>query len=525
MVKAGIFVLALLLPVLGGTPEWTWTLISAGALTLFTGAVFGLQQNDMKKLLAGTTLSVLGVLTLLLGIGTEKAVLAMLLFLIGHALYKATLFMVAGSVDHGTGTRDLTQLGGLWRAMPWTALAGGLAAISKMGLPLAFGFLGKEYTYKASLDGDAYVLVTSVLVVGNALLLALAVKAGFFPFWRRADPALPKHPHESPQSMLLGPLLLSFLGIVFGVMPGLLDPVLTAVKTTLLSEPPKSAVHLKLWHGLNLPLLLSGVTVALGALMVLGHKPLGKLCQRLPILSGQKGYEGALAGLLKFAVLQTRALQSGYLRQYLQVILLATLGLVACNWVRFGLPALIQLELEYSIPALVISLMMVVAMVFAISAKRRMTAIIGLGCVGFGVALLFSVYSAPDLAITQVLVETLTVVFFAWVVSRLPQMRQLSTSWQRVTDTLVAVATGVVVMLMVLEAKFIALGSPVSETLSQWSYAQAHGANTVNVILVDFRALDTFGEIIVLVVAAIGVWALLKTRADVHKNQWAKKQS
>ncbi|MEM1223445.1 MAG: hydrogen gas-evolving membrane-bound hydrogenase subunit E [Verrucomicrobiota bacterium] len=517
MVKAGVFLLAIMLPVIGGTPGWTYTLCLSGGITLLLGGLFGLRQDDLKKILAGTTLAVLGLLTLLLGVGTEKAVLAALLFLLGHAFYKAALFMVAGSIDHETGTRDSRILGGLRTAMPWTAAAAGLAALSKMGLPPLFGFLGKEYTYKASLASEAAILITATLVLGNAILLALAAKAGILPFWKKpSEQPLPKHPHEAPWSMRTGPILLAVLGLGIGMFPHLVEPLLSSAKTIMVGKP--SEVEVKLWAGFNLPLALSVVTVVSGICILFFNRKIGDFLKASPIPSMESAYDGLLNGTIKLATIQTRFLQSGYLRNYLLIIIIATCALVISKLWRFGGFALFNQGETFSITSIVVSLIMLGGIVVAVFTRSRLSALIALGVVGFGVALIFSIYSAPDLAITQILVETLTVVLFAWVVYKLPAFKKFSSKRTMLIDAGVSGVVGVLVTILILKSEALSLGPTISKQLADWSYPEAHGANVVNVILVDFRALDTFGEIAVLSIAAIGVWALIQAGAKSVKK-------
>ncbi|WP_269539451.1 hydrogen gas-evolving membrane-bound hydrogenase subunit E [Cerasicoccus fimbriatus] len=521
MVKAGVFLLALMLPILGGTQMWELTLSIAGGFTLLLGGYFGLQQHDLKKMLAGTTLAVLGLLTCLLGLGTEKAALAALLFLLGHALYKATLFMVAGSIDHETGTRDARILGGLRVLMPWTAGAALLAAISKMGLPPLFGFIGKEYTYKASTYGEWGWLVTTVLIAGNAMLLALALKAGVLPFWRKADlHALPKHPHEAPWSMRIGPIILAGLSIILGLAPFLLNPIMASAMSVM--APDAASAEVKLWTGVNVALLLSVLTVVAGFIVLRYHMKALAITSKLKVPSADKVYDLALRGMVGLANWQTKFLQSGYLRNYLLTIIGSTVGLIGFKLWRFESYSLGDGVDAFSWPAFVVAIIMLIAIALAITAQKRLTALIALGVIGYGVALIFAVYSAPDLAITQILVETLTVALFAWVVYKLPNMKKLSQTRTVLFDAIVSIAAGALVTLLILKSKALQLAPNISEKLAEWSYPEAHGANVVNVILVDFRALDTFGEIIVLAIAAIGVWALLRKNTKTSPKTKAK---
>ena len=507
MVKAGVFLLAILHPILGGTTAWTLSLTLTGATTLLVGGIFGLRETDLKRILASTTLAVLGLLVLLIGLGTQQAMLAMVLFLTAHALYKATLFMVAGAVDHATGTRDVRQLGGLARAMPFLTALAALAALSKMGLPPFVGFIGKEYVYKASLYLDHPILVSGILLAGNALLVALALKVAILPFWGARPATVPGHPHDPGPAMLAGPAILAALGCLVGVMPGVLEPLASSALRDLLGRDVPAVINL--WEGFNLPLLLSVLTVACGLLFFWFHKHLRATISSIPAPSAAAAYEALLAGILRMAEWQTRLLQSGYLRRYLAIILTATTLLIANKLWRYGG---IELPSGTRFPdpgVLVVGILILAGILLAIITERRLAALLGLGLVGFGIAYLFAWFSAPDLAVTQILVETLTVALFAWVIHKLPAFRDFSNRRTKLLDAAVAGLAGILVTLLVLKSKALEISPSISETLSAWSGPEAHGSNVVNVILVDFRALDTWGEITVLAIAALGVWALL----------------
>ena len=507
MVKAGVYLLAVMLPVLGGTLVWQIVLCSFGGITLLVAGLNGLQQSDLKRILAATTLAVLGLLVLLLGIGTEKAVLAAMLFLLGHALYKATLFMVAGAVDHETGTRDVRALGGLARAMPWTAGAALLAACSKMGLPPFFGFIGKEYVYKASTAWGFSGLITAVLIIGNALIFVLAFKVAFVPFWRASRGELPKNPHEAPLPMLLGPIVLSSLGIIIGVYPALSEALISTAQDASLGY--SAQIHIELWHGINLPLMLSLVTVSLGVVLIFLNQKVASLLASVKLPSMEQVYNVLFDSTLKLAAWQTRLLQSGFLRNYLLIIILSTALLVASKLWRFGGVELPMINSSSSLQVWSVGLLMFTAVFAAVMSSTRLTALISLGVVGYGVAFLFAEFSAPDLAITQILVETLTVALFAWVVLRLPELSLKDFPRRRYLDAAVSICCGLLITVLVLKSMALDLAPSISTTLVEWSLEKANGANVVNVILVDFRALDTWGEITVLAIAAIGVWSLL----------------
>jgi multicomponent Na+:H+ antiporter subunit A len=505
MVKAGVFLMLVMQPMLGGTALWSNTLMIAGGMTMLLALVFGLRQVDLKKILAATTLGVLGILTLLIGIDKPAAIFAAVLFLLGHALYKATLFMTAGAVDHSTGSRDIRLLGCLKRSMPVTALTAGAAALSMMGLPLFLGFLGKEYAYKASLYAPW--LVTGVLVLGNALMMVLAARAGVIPFYRKRIEATPKTPHEMGLWMTGGPALLALLGLAFGCVPMLFEPVLQACYRQLSLEGPAIEVHL--WHGINLPLILSLVTFTLGFGLMAVLRPSAKGIEVKETTSADGVYDRVFQSVLRVAHLSTKMLQTGRLRSYVIIMLVSSCALILLKLVRYGgWPSMEPLGPVHPFMLLLL-IAMTMATLFAVFSKHRLTAVVSLGVVGYGIAMIYAKYSAPDLAITQVLVETLTVVLFAWVVRHLPKYRPLSTNFQRFMDTGLAVITGLVMTVLMLKSQHLLMGERISDALAQMSYPEGHGSNVVNVILVDFRALDTFGEICVIAVAALGVWALV----------------
>jgi len=525
MVKAGVFLMARMNPTLGGGALWSWCLIGFGGATLLTSVFLGLFQTDLKKILAYTTLGVLGLLTMLIGLGTELALQAMIVFLIGDTLYKAALFMTSGSIDHETGTRDVTVLRGLRKAMPITAIAALLAALSKSGFPPFFGFVGKEYVYKAGLGMDGLAMIAlPVAFVGNFVMMALAFKAGISPFFgKTSDPqSLPKHPHEAPASMWFGPLLLAVLGIVLGLMPFLVDHSLIGPAVAAMFGAPVET-HVKLWHGFNMALLISAVTLACGFALYSSRRFFWRFHlsfnAKVRRFGAEAVYDGLFEGMIRFAKFQTKALQSGYLHNYVFLIALATIGFLA--WGFFAFDSWPVFNLKFSSGDLLFSGLVVLLMISAVSAvatSNRITALVNLGVVGFGIALLFVYFGAPDLAITQLLVETLTVVLLMFAIYRLPAMRLISSKGTRSRDIVLSALFGILITGLVLAATAIQVDLPISGRLSEMSYSEAHGRDIVNVILVDFRALDTMGEITVLAVAALGVSAMIVRKLGRRKE-------
>ncbi len=513
MVKAGVYLLARLSPVLGGTNLWFFAVSGVGATTMLIGACLALKQTDLKRLLAYSTVSTLGMLTLLLGLGGRLAVYSAMAYLLVHALYKGALFLVAGALDHATGTRDAERLGGLGRAMPVTGLAAGLAALSMAGLPPFFGFSAKELCYAATQIAPAAAWLTALTVLANALLVAVAVLVGLRPFFGKSH-ATPRRAHEVPPSLWLGALTLAVLGLVFGVRPALgPDLLVGAASTSVLGQ--SAEMRLALWHGLTPELALTGITLVGGFGAYRSRKLLREAASRWNVVSGwgpAGWYELLLRGLNGLALGQTHLLQSGYLRYYLLIILATTLGLAGAAFARSGdwVASADWSNLHFYEAGL--AALIVMAAAVALLVRSRLAAIAALGVVGYGVALVFVVFGAPDVAMTQFLVETLTVILFVLVFYYLPETTVVSGVLARARDAVVAAAVGVLMTALVLIASSVQYSPSISTYYSEQSLPAAHGRNVVNVILVDFRALDTLGEITVLAIAGIGVYALLKLR-------------
>lgn len=509
MVKAGVYLLARLTPALGGTPLWSTALTWVGGITMLVGALLALGQTDLKRILAYATVSVLGTLTFLLGLGTPVALHAMVVFLLAHALYKGTLFLAAGAIDHATGTRDILLLGGLRRAMPLTAAAVILAAVSMAGLVPAFGFIGKELVYEGALAAprDAG-LATGASVLAFIPLVAVAGMLAVRPFFGTAR-ELPHAPHEGPPGMWLGPLVLSVLGVALGLFPSWVDGLVARASAAMTPAEPQ---HLKLWHGLtpSLGLSVASLVGGVGVYLLRNRIRAGLSGLGLERWGPGRAYELGLVGLNRFARFQTGLLQGGYLRRYLLMTLLAIGGLAVYTLVTRAevWPHLRNASLEPYEAA--IGVLMVLAAVAATRSNSRLASVAAMGVVGFGVSLVFLFFGAPDLALTQAIVEALTVVVFLLALFHLPVYEELSSRAARLRDLAVSLGFGALMTALVLLATQDHQFPPISGYFLENSVPAAHGRNVVNVILVDFRALDTLGEITVLAVAALGVSALLK---------------
>ena len=515
MVKAGVYLLARISPIFAGTDLWLWLVGGAGAITMVLGAILALHQTDLKRLLAYSTVSALGIMTFLLGLGTEYAVNAAVVFLLGHALYKGTLFLVAGILDHETGTREASRLSGLRGTMPLTTLAAVLAAFSMAGLLPFFGFIGKELVYEATLDADAVapVLLTIAVLVPNVVFVAVAILAGIRPF-AGARPELSRKPHDPGPSMLAGPLLLGGLGVLSGLVPVAFASGLASRAAASITGTP-SDLELALWHGITPMLLLSGLTLLLGVAVYWRLRWVARAARRLDVgrrIGPELAYDGALAGARRAADLLGATLQSGLLRRYLLTIIVAVVGLVGFAFLARGALPPLRFPLDVRAHEVAIVVIIIVAALVAITTRSRLSAIAALGIVGYGVALIYVLFGAPDLAMTQILIETLTVILFVLVLYHLPRFAILSTRGTRIRDAAIAGTAGVLMAGLTLAAFSVQNDVPLSDFFGETSYPEAHGRNIVNVILVDFRAMDTLGEITVLAVAALGIYALLRLR-------------
>ena len=520
MVKAGIYLMARLQPALGGTEAWFYTLTIAGAATALWASLMALRQTDLKLMLAWTTVMALGTLTMFLGSDQRIAVLAAMTFLIVHAFYKCALFLVIGNVDHGTGTRDIRKLGGLARAMPITALIASAAGLSMAGFPPFLGFIGKELKYEGALAiaGEPF-LIAGAAVAANAMMVAVALMIVIHVFLkRRPDGTEPyaHQPHEASVAMWLGPMLLAAGGLIAGIFPELISKtVIEPAVVGILQQP--TTIKLSLWHGINVPLMLSVFTTMIGLVLFWQSKrvrmAIDGLVSALPIV-GDRAYDACMKAVQRIATVVTTRLQTGVLGHYLTTVFLVIVigggaSLFASGWS-------IDLAEVSPVPSLawVVAFVMAAATAVVVVSTSRLLAICALGLVGIGVALIFLMFSAIDVAITQLMVETLFVVLVAIVLLRLPGFAGLAHPGRfgSFRDAAIAIGAGLVVALVTIGVALTPIDLEIPRFFEENSYTEAYGRNIVNVILVDFRALDTLGEIAVVATAALAVIALLKVR-------------
>ncbi len=516
MVKAGVYLIARLAPVFA-TVVWFWrpVVLAAGVATMLVGGYRALRETDLKLLLAYGTVSQLGLMVVLVGAGYPDLTFAGAALILAHSLFKAVLFMVVGIVDHAAHTRDLRRLHGLGRRMPLVFAVSVVAVASMVGLPAALGFLAKEAAYEALLHSGNPV-VTAAVVVGSALTFAYGARFLWGAFAdkpvRKEDDVALEVAAPSP-AIVLPSVVLSILTLVLGVAPALGGKLVTSAATAVgrTTELPK----LVLWHGFTPALGLSGLAIAVGVALFLRRGSVDRLQSRLALPAGlTTPYEHALSLLNRVADRSTGVMQNGSLPIYVGVILLTVVLLPTWRLATDGrLPSRIEFA-DSPVQALV-ALVVVAAAIGCARARRRFVAVLLLGAVGFAVAVLFIMQGAPDLALTQLLVETLALVIFVLVLRHLPEQFPRRSS-RLATGLRLGVAGGVGVF--VTAFAIIAAGSrthpSAGDGLVERALPDGGGRNVVNVILTDFRAFDTVGEITVLTVAALGIIGLLLARAD-----------
>jgi multicomponent Na+:H+ antiporter subunit A len=509
MVKAGIYLLLRMAPTFDGVLLWHASLILVGGATAVLGAWVALVQRDLKRLMAYSTVSQLGLMTALIGLGTPLALGIATLHVLAHALFKASLFMTVGVVDHETGTRDLAQLGGLRHALPLTALAGGLAALSMAGLPPLLGFITKEEALAALVKGVAGVawlgtvgLVLVVVASIGTVAYSARYVAGTFLGPVRTEA------HRAPVGFELPALILAAAGLVLGPLSSRLTPLLEVLGQQLGGGSP--GVKLALWHGLTVPLALSALIVTLGLLVVRGLARVERVALGLPRPSGERTFDRTYDATLALGTRLRRTATSHSLAAYLLpgiAVLLTLIVRANGDVVPAGdLPA--STPLDWAVIVLLAG-----AILGVVQARSRIAAVAALGLAGFLVAGWFVLHGAPDLALTQLLVESLTVALVIVVFRRLPDTFSRG-GWPRRRG---AAAIAVLVGVGMSTLTWLTVGRAGRSEIGSRFLAEAEpitgGGNVVNTILVDFRALDTLGEISVLVVAALGIYALVRLPA------------
>jgi multicomponent Na+:H+ antiporter subunit A len=568
MVKAGVYLVMRLNPAFLDDPLWSWMLAGFGGTTMVVGALLATRETQFKKVLAYSTVSSLGIMVMFTGLsGTavtgdsayaEYGAKAAVAYLLAHALFKACLFLVAGTVTHETGVKDVEKLGGLFGSMKVTAVCGLVGGLSMAGVPPLFGFVGKELMLKAGLHPSGIGMnwagvVTAAVFFSAALTVMVSFMVGYRPFFSPRRPEVEEvHAHEPPMIMRLGPLVLAALTILVPWAPGLFagDLVGAAITSvagvadhaegayaaaghslTLVAGDASAsgsghgvAAKIAIWdvfHPFTMAFALSVLAIGLGLALYANRAwwrgTYGAMTRLIDPIGPERNYHRLFDGTMSFANWQTRVLQNGLLRVYIKVTLVSTSVLLGLTLWRAWSEGFFNFDAvvgnDFAFLEVVLLSMTGLAAVICTQYRSRLATVAALGVVGYGVAMTFVLLGVPDIAMTQFAIETLTVVIFVLVVYHLPRFNLYSSSATRLSDSLVAAVFGAAASLLVLLAADEQVPfARISDWMGQHSYTDAYGRNVVNVILVDFRGMDTMGEIVVLGLAALGVYTLLRLR-------------
>jgi multicomponent Na+:H+ antiporter subunit A len=529
MVKAGIYLIALLAPVFALSPVWRPIVIGLGAFTMLLGGLQALRESDLKRILAFGTVSQLGLLTVVLGYGTRDAALAGLALLLSHALFKSALFLVVGVIDRQLSTRDIDELSGVGRQAPVMAVFSFIAVASMVGVIPTIGFVAKEGALTALLHeatgGDAWGIVALVgVILGSVLTAAYGIRFLWGAFWTKKSPQGEMFERtewpDPPIGFLAAPVLLAGLTVVAGFAAPALDVAFApyADLAPLASPgvtPPDHPAYLALWHGLEPALFISLATIAAGAVLF-GVTARGRGMRRMLPFTAADVYNAALRGVARLSVLTTSITQRGSLPVYVGTIFVVfvaaegTALLASPEWRS-------QLDAYQTPMQLVVAPIMIAAGLVAVRARKRYTGVVLVSVTGLGLVLLFATSGAPDLALTQILIETVTLVAFSLVLRRIPsRMGDHNASVWPIARAAIGAAVGVTMAFIAIVATADRVAAPVSENWAEQAYEIGHGKNVVNVALVDLRGWDTMGELSVLILAATGVASLVfvTNRAD-----------
>jgi multicomponent Na+:H+ antiporter subunit A len=514
MVKAGVYLVARMTPGFADSPGWRPTIVTLGLVTMLLAGWRAVREYDLKLILAFGTVSQLGLITLMVGAGGGDLMLAGLAMLCAHAMFKAALFMVVGIIDHATGTRDIRRLAWLGQRDKPLLIIAVAATASMAALPPFLGFVAKEADFEtlyhsASLGGAAPFVLAGV-VFGSVFTMIYSLRFLHGAFAKKGRPAPSRRVdemHRSPRSFMIAPAILAAAGLIFGVWPTGLDHVLERYADTV---PGGTDYHLALWHGVNLPLLLSALVLGAGTAAFLGRSRLRRIpVGYLPLGNADRIYDATLRGADILAVRLTALTQRGSIPAT-QAAILSTLVLLPMAVLMLGARDRPELRLWDSPLQVVVGLIILAAAVGATVLRNRLAAVLIVGVTGYGCGVIFIFHGAPDLALTQFLVETLTLVIFVLVLRVLPaEADRANMNRHRLPRALLAIAVGASVTTLAVFAMAARTTRPLADLLPDAAYFRGNGANTVNVLLVDIRAWDTMGEISVLLVAATGVASMV----------------
>jgi multicomponent K+:H+ antiporter subunit A len=512
MVKAGVFLMARMWPALAGTDIWFYIVASVGLITMVLGAVIALFKDDLKALLAFSTVSHLGLLTMLLGFGTEKAAVAAVFHILNHLTFKAALFMTAGIVDHETHTRDIKRLGGLAKLMPITAVIGTVAALSMAGIPLFNGFISKEKMLEEATHTvwwDNPWLVPALATLGALFSVAYSLRFIFHVFGGPVRDDYPHTPHDPPAGMCLPPAFLAVLVVLIGVAPFVAEPIVNMAATAVTGV--EQHVHLKIWHGLNMAVYLSATAVVGGIVLLLLHRPLDRAWLAMPRPEAKVIFDGLVSSIVKFSRAVSETLHDGAISRYLAVFVAAT---VAAGYIAYmgGETAPQTRDMLPVPPVIMVGWVLLIAATLLVVVQHhlRFRALVVISIIGLVISGGFVYLSAPDLALTQISVETVTIMLLLLALHFLPKTTPVESSGgRRALDGFIAIAAGVGVA-----ALAFTFMTRDFNTISDFHLANSKtgggGTNVVNVILVDFRGYDTYGEIIVLGIAGLAIFAVME---------------
>ncbi|MCK8613082.1 Na+/H+ antiporter subunit A [Gordonia sp. C13] len=517
MVKAGIYLIARLAPGFSATASWQIAVVGLGALTMVLGGWRSLRELDLKLILAFGTVSQLGFMAVLVGIGDANVAMAGLAMLVAHAMFKASLFMVVGIIDHATGTRDIRKLARLGHRLPVLAATAALAGASMAGIPFTFGFIGKETAFASvwdtgALDSWQAHTVDIVLLVGSILTCAYTLRFLWGAFGRKVrntpSPAVAKM-HAPAWAFYISPVVLAVAGVVAGFVSGPIGGLFEPYAETLNSYGHELE-HLALWHGFGLPVIFSIIVIVGGVIAFLGIRRIrDRVFGFRPVLNADRIYDAALRSADTISLLLTRNTQRGSL-PVTQGIILCTAILLPTIVLFVGARDQLQIDYAATAPQLVIGGIMIAAAIAAVVLRNRLAATLLVGITGYGCGMLFALYGAPDLALTQFLVETLTLVIFVLVLRKLPaEPEKRHATGFKPLRALIGLAFGAMLVVIGLYAASARSTEPLHVDLPEAAYKYGHGANAVNVLLVDIRAWDTLGEVSVLIAAATGVASMV----------------
>ena len=519
MVKCGVFLLARLHPALGGNEIWFYAVGGAGLATMLIGAVAALFQQDLKGLLAYSTISHLGLITLLLGLDEKLAVVAAIFHIINHATFKASLFMAAGIIDHETGSRDFRRLNGLMRAMPVTGSLAIVATAAMAGVPLLNGFLSKEMFFAETLAVEGHTgiewIVPAVALVATGFSVAYSIRFVHDVFFNGEPVGLPRAPHEPPRWMRIPVEVLVVVCLAVGILPGVtVGPVLLLAATAAIGAPPPE-YSLAIWHGVNAPLAMS-VAASMGGVVLYAalHRWLDLHTVREPPAWGRQAYETVVRSATGLGRRWLDQLPEGRLAPQIALVFLVFTGLVGWPLIQASPPSGPPPGAAPGpgfgwIAAVVFAIGTGAAIATTLLRRRRLVAVILVGGVGLAVSLAFVLMSAPDLALTQLLVEVASVVLMTLALTRLPARSPPERRTFRILRDLAIASAAGVACAAIAWAVAHGGGESLARHYLERAWTEGGGTNVVNVIIVDFRGFDTLGEIGVLGVAALAVSALI----------------